>query len=116
MASNVTLYWFVLPKWFMDMGGFEKDENTAEFVAWGRKAFELFGAPMMPPWLATFLNAPHYKRLQPHVPDPVTVPTCQLLIAHIIHNLKLLTKLTGVATWCLHPGRRQSLKTVGDCQ
>jgi Glycosyl hydrolase family 1 len=43
MESNVTLYWFVLPKWFMDMGGFEKEENIAEFVEWGRIAFELFG-------------------------------------------------------------------------
>ncbi len=44
MESNVTLYWFVLPKWFMDMGGFEKEENIEDFVNWGRKAFELFGA------------------------------------------------------------------------
>lgn len=43
MESNVTLYWFVIPKWFMDMGGFEKEENIAEFVEWGRIAFELFG-------------------------------------------------------------------------
>lgn len=43
MESNVTLYWFVTPKWFMDMGGFEKEENIAEFVEWGRVAFELFG-------------------------------------------------------------------------
>ena len=43
MESNVTLYWFVTPKWFMDMGGFEKEENIAEFVEWGRTAFELFG-------------------------------------------------------------------------
>lgn len=43
MESNVTLYWFVLPKWFMDMGGFEKEENIQEFVNWARTAFELFG-------------------------------------------------------------------------
>lgn len=43
MQVNVTLFWFVLPKWFMDMGGFEKEENIAEFVEWGRLAFELFG-------------------------------------------------------------------------
>ena len=43
MESNVTLYWFVLPKWFMDMGGFEKEENIVEFVNWARIAFELFG-------------------------------------------------------------------------
>lgn len=47
MESNVTLYWFVLPKWFMDMGGFEKEENIEEFVNWGRKAFEFFGAPSL---------------------------------------------------------------------
>ena len=43
MESNVTLYWFVLPKWFMDMGGFEQEENIAEFVDWGITAFRLFG-------------------------------------------------------------------------
>ena len=43
MQVNVTLFWFVLPKWFMDMGGFEKEENIAEFVEWGRLAFQLFG-------------------------------------------------------------------------
>ncbi len=44
MEANVTLFWFVLPKWFMDMGAFEKEENIEEFVEWGRLAFELFGA------------------------------------------------------------------------
>ena len=43
MESNVTLYWFCLPKWFMDMGGFEKEANIKEFVEWGRLAFRLFG-------------------------------------------------------------------------
>lgn len=43
MQSNVTLYWFALPKWFMDMGGFEKEENIQEFVEWSRLAFKHFG-------------------------------------------------------------------------
>jgi len=43
MEANVTLFWFVLPKWFMDMGAFEKEENIEEFVEWGRLAYKLFG-------------------------------------------------------------------------
>lgn len=43
MQANVTLYWFALPKWFMDMGGFEKEENIREFVEWSKLAFKYFG-------------------------------------------------------------------------
>lgn len=46
MQANVTLYWFALPKWFMDIGGFEKEENIQEFVEWSRLAFKHFGASL----------------------------------------------------------------------
>lgn len=45
MSINCTLHHFVHPTWFEDNGGFEKEENIADFVAfasfaareWGRR-------------------------------------------------------------------------------
>ena len=43
MEPNVTLHWFVHPKWFEELGGFTKEENIDIFEDWCRTAFSLFG-------------------------------------------------------------------------
>lgn len=43
IQANVTLYWFTMPLWFMDLGGFEKEVNIALFADWARLAFKHFG-------------------------------------------------------------------------
>jgi beta-glucosidase/6-phospho-beta-glucosidase/beta-galactosidase len=43
IEPNVTLHWFVHPRWFDEIGGFTKYENIDVYVEWAKKAFELFG-------------------------------------------------------------------------
>ena len=43
IEPNMTLHWFVHPRWFDELGGFTKFENIRLFVDWAKKAFELFG-------------------------------------------------------------------------
>lgn len=53
LARNIvpmaTLYHFVHPKWFADRGGFEKRENTEDFVRYCAHMFKLFQAKV-PLW------------------------------------------------------------------
>jgi beta-glucosidase/6-phospho-beta-glucosidase/beta-galactosidase len=44
MEANVTLLWFVVPKWFHDLGAFSKASNISLFVEWAKLAFSHFGA------------------------------------------------------------------------
>lgn len=43
MEANVTLHWFVHPRWFDLVGGFTKAENIKYFLDWAKLAFENFG-------------------------------------------------------------------------
>jgi len=49
IEPNMTLHWFVHPRWFDEIGGFTKFENIDVYVEWAKKAFELFGGPLQPP-------------------------------------------------------------------
>lgn len=39
----IQLFWLVEPKWFFDLGGFEKEENIDYYVAYAKKVFERYG-------------------------------------------------------------------------
>ena len=43
MEANVTLHWFVHPKWFDDLGGWLKPDNVKYYVEWAQLAFKHFG-------------------------------------------------------------------------
>ena len=43
MEANVTLHWFVHPRWFDLVGGFTKADNIKYFLDWAKLAFENFG-------------------------------------------------------------------------
>ena len=43
MEPNVTLHWFVHPRWFDELGGWIKSENVRYYVEWAELAFKHFG-------------------------------------------------------------------------
>lgn len=43
MEANVTLHWFVHPRWFDELGGWRKSENVRYYVEWAELAFKLWG-------------------------------------------------------------------------
>ena len=43
MEANVTLHWFVHPKWFDDLGGWLNPDNVKYYVEWAQIAFKHFG-------------------------------------------------------------------------
>ena len=43
MEANVTLHWFVHPRWFDELGGWIKSENVRYYVEWAELAFKHFG-------------------------------------------------------------------------
>jgi beta-glucosidase len=85
-----TMLHFTQPKWFTDKGGFEKEENIRDFVAYGKKMMELFGDDV--DWWCT-INEPAiqafsgylYSEFPPHKRDlQLTVDVLlNLLKAHV---------------------------------
>lgn len=43
MEANVTLHWFVHPRWFDELGGWRRLENVKYYVEWAELAFKLWG-------------------------------------------------------------------------
>lgn len=43
MEANVTLHWFVHPRWFDELGGWRRSENVRYYVQWAELAFKLWG-------------------------------------------------------------------------
>lgn len=43
MEANVTLHWFVHPRWFDELGGWRQSENVRYYVEWAELAFKLWG-------------------------------------------------------------------------
>ncbi len=43
LQPNVTLWHFVAPQWFEELGGWTKEENVQLFVAYAVRAVRLFG-------------------------------------------------------------------------
>lgn len=43
MEANVTLHWFVHPRWFDELGGWRRSENVKYYVEWVELAFKLWG-------------------------------------------------------------------------
>lgn len=43
LEPNATLWHFVHPTWFDDLGGFTKEANIVHFVEWSKTAYRLFG-------------------------------------------------------------------------
>jgi beta-glucosidase/6-phospho-beta-glucosidase/beta-galactosidase len=43
MEANVTLHWFVHPRWFDHLGGFDRAANIPIYVEWAKLAFHHFG-------------------------------------------------------------------------
>ena len=43
MEANVTLHWFVHPRWFDELGGWRRSENVKYYVEWAELAFKLWG-------------------------------------------------------------------------
>ncbi|KAL3135656.1 hypothetical protein ABBQ38_006135 [Trebouxia sp. C0009 RCD-2024] len=44
MEANVTLHWFVHPRWFDELGGWRRSENVRYYVQWAELAFKLWGS------------------------------------------------------------------------
>ena len=49
MEANVTLHWFVHPRWFDELGGWRRSENVRYYVEWAELAFKLWGQYMARP-------------------------------------------------------------------
>ncbi len=43
MEANVTLHWFVHPRWFDELGGWIESKNVRYYVEWAELAFKHFG-------------------------------------------------------------------------
>ena len=43
MEANVTLHWFVHPRWFDELGGWLNPDNIKYYVQWAQLAFKHFG-------------------------------------------------------------------------
>lgn len=86
LEPNATLWHFVHPTWFDDLGGFTKEANIVHFVEWSKTAYRLFGKRIKL-W-ATF-NEPsvrpkqHASKLQR---TPARCTPCIVICTHTLHG------------------------------